>query len=519
MNPKWQPFVKTALIGTQRAALPKLPVASPLTEFLNQIETSEPEAALLSIAGVMALHEQAGQILAQITPPIINTAIKPERPEPPIHIARRLSKLLEGQYAGVLSEFLQTLGTAGFRVPTTYLPNLLDKGARMITVRPVLLPVLGQRGHQLAAMNPKWAYAALQMSTWQTIAAQWHQTEPGKRYMLLRQLREIAPDKGRQTLETTWRSETDMVRNQLIKLLSFNISMADEPFLERALDDRNHLVRIKAAELLTYLPESRLCRRMSGHTHGVLTWMPHQKTKITVRFPKVISNTMVRDGILKQSTMDKVRLRTRQLIQMINGVPLNHWTEYWQVTPDEIIQALPDTTWQRTLTTSFTTAAHRQQNALWARAILEHEGIRDQTARLVSILPETDCRELVEKISNRYQSFLSLEKSSSLRLILSQWPHKWDEELASYWITCFAHHMTQQSEENKFDPSITIVTRKFAKLCPPALMNEAVQQLTSEKIHPTWRKTAVEMVDMISFRHEMVAEIEAAAKRHNDNWF
>ena len=73
--------------------------------------------------------------------------------------------------------------------------------------------------------------------------------------------------------------------------------------------------------------------------------------------------------------------------------------------------------------------------------------------------------------------------------------------------------MTQHSEENKFDLSINTVARKFAKLCPPSLMNEAVQQLTSEKIHLSWRKTANDMVDMISFRHEMIAEIEAAANQ------
>lgn len=513
MNPIWQPFVKTALIGTQREALPKLPSASPLTELLNQIDTAEPEAALLSIAGVMTMHEQAGQIPARMTPPKSIPAQNSERPEPPIYIIRRLSKLFDGQYAGVLSEFLQALGKAGFRVPTTFLPNLLDKGSKMITLRPVLLPVLGQRGHQLAAINPKWAYGIREMATCQTVVTQWHQTESGKRYALLRQLREIAPDKGRQTLETTWHSEPNMVRSQLIKLLNINISMADEPFLERALDDRNHLVRLKAAELLTHLTESRLCRRMSGHTRGVLNWTPNQRTKITIRFPKLISNTMVRDGILKQSKMDKVRLRTRQLIQMVNGVPLAHWSELWQLSPDEIIQALPSTSWQRTLTTAFTTAAHRQKNIIWANAILEHVGIRDQTARLVSILPEADCRHLVEKISKQLQFIPSMEKGGPARLILSHWHQKWDDELASYWIRCFAHHMTQNNEGNKFDPSINIVTRKFAKLCPYSLVSEVVEQFTSDQIHLTWRKTAVDMVDMISFRHDMIAEIQNAAQK------
>ena len=513
MNPKWQPIVKTALIGTQRESLPLIPAGSPLTELLAQIDTAEPESALLSIAGVMALHEQAGHMSAQITTPQPTIPSNDEKPEPPIHIGRKLSKLLEGQYAGILSEFLQALGEAGYRIPTPYLPNMLDKGAKMITLRPFLLPVLGQRGHQLAAQNVKWAYGVLDTATCHTIIAQWHQTEPSKRYALLRQLREIAPEKGLQTLETTWRSETDMVRSQLIKLLNINISMADEPFLERALDDRNNLVRNKAAELLTYLPDSRLCRRMSGHTRGVLTWTPNLKTKITIRFPKLISNTMVRDGILNHSKMDRVRLRTRQLIQMVNGIPLNHWTDLWKVSPHDIIRALPTTNWTRTLTTAFTTAAHRQQNVVWAQAILENIGIRDQTARLVSILPESECRKLVETISKTFKKYPSLEKGSQARLILAHWPLQWDEELASFWIRTFAHHMTKNSDGSRIDPSISIVTRKFSKLCPPSLNNEAVALLTSEVIHLAWTKTAVDMVNMISFRHEMISEIREAASK------
>ena len=511
MNPKWQPFVKTALIGTQRETVQQIPETSPLTELLAQIDTTETESALLSIAGVLALHEQAGRIAAQTSAPPPTTFINDEKPEPPIHIARRLTKLLEGQYSGILSEFLAALAESGYRVPTSFLPNMLDKGAKMITLRPFLLPVLGQRGHQLAAKNVKWAYGVLDTATCHTIIAQWHQTESSKRYALLRQLREIAPEKGLQTLETTWRSETDMVRSQLIKLLNINISMADEPFLERALDDRNNLVRNKAAELLTYLPDSRLCRRMSGHTRGVLTWTPILKTKITIRFPKLISNTMVRDGILNHSKMDRVRLRTRQLIQMVNGIPLNHWTDLWKVSPDDIIRALPKTNWTRTLTTAFTTAAHRQQNATWAKAILENIGIRDQTARLVSILPESECHKLVETISKTFKKYPSLEKGSEARLILTHWPYQWDEHLASFWIRTFAYHMTKNSDGNRIDPSISIVTRKFSKMCPPSLNDEAITQLKSDNIHAAWTKTAVDMVNMISFRYEMISEIREAA--------
>jgi hypothetical protein len=49
------------------------------------------------------------------------------------------------------------------------------------------------------------------------------------------------------------------------------LSMDDEPFLERALDDRDAQVRHKAAALLASLPESRLVRRMIATAGDILT--------------------------------------------------------------------------------------------------------------------------------------------------------------------------------------------------------------------------------------------------------
>ncbi|MFQ5419335.1 MAG: DUF5691 domain-containing protein [Anaerolineae bacterium] len=507
----WQSLVKTALLGTQRAQLPHVTAVSPLTELLAQLDQSDPEAALLNMAAILDLHEQVGQVPAQINMHTEVQAQDDEKPEPPPYIARRLNGLLEGRHSTLLPEFLQLLAAAGFRVPTLYLPNLLEKGAKTLTIRPLIPPVLGQCGRRLAAQNREWHYAILDTATWQGMADQWQQTMSGKRYTLLRQLRETAPDKGRQLLETTWRNETNMIRSQLIKLLQINISMADEPFLERALDDRNHLVRIKAAELLTHLPQSRLCRRMQTNTKGLLVWTPRGNIKIQVNFPRVLSNAMIRDGILNHAKMDKTRLRTRQLIQMVTAVPLEHWTTGWRVTAADIVQVLADTRWQRTLTSAFTTAAMRRQNVVWAKAILQHIGIRDQTARLVSILPADDFQALVEEITQQFTIYPSLDKGKPARLLLSQWPHNWNEDTVRYWLKLLAHYMTHKfSEGPHIDPTMNIITRKFARLCPPSLVAETVQQLDTAVIQPGWIKSVNELINTLQFREEMARELASS---------
>ncbi|VAW31627.1 FIG01121071: hypothetical protein [hydrothermal vent metagenome] len=172
----WNQIVKTALLGTSRADLPSFSSGisdaasigdAALGKLLNQIPRQEEAAALLSIAGAMALHSQTG-----------------------------------------------------WQPPHGSIPPA-------------------------AATNP----AELPLCP-NSISSQ--------------------PERGHQIVEQTWKSNNGLVRHQLIKILATNLSMADEPFLEIALDDRNHLVRRTASDLLARLPQSRLSQHMTQFAANVL---------------------------------------------------------------------------------------------------------------------------------------------------------------------------------------------------------------------------------------------------------
>ncbi|MCP5099552.1 MAG: hypothetical protein GY943_28695 [Chloroflexi bacterium] len=514
---QWQDLVKTALLGTHRAKVDAVHANSPLTDLLAQVDLSDQETALLTMAGIVSLHKKSGHITSQIELPFdFHTATHTSDKAPiPAQISRLLAAMLDGKNNVVLPEFLTAIHAAGFTISDAHLPNTLDKGMRLVSIRPLIPLVLGTKGQYLAAKNPAWRYATMDIDNLHLLMHEWRTTEPGKRPNLLRQVRAANPHYARQLLETTWRSEADSIRSQFIRLLNTNISMADEPFLETALDDRSLLVRQKACELLSYLSDSRLARRMITHTRGVLKWTPNQPQKISVRFPTTITNQMARDGILRNAKMSKARLRGRQLVQMITAVPLDHWTTVWNVSPAEIIKALPTTNWERTLTNAFTTATARQRNHKWAQAILQERGIRDHTARLVSILTAAEYEQFVQQTTDNYTKYPSLAKSTPLRILLHSWHNGWNKTNSTYFFDAIIEHMKRPTDKKRPDPSFNIAVRQFSKTCPPSLSTTAATTLTSDQIAPNWRKTATAVYEMLEFRQQMLREIEKAAKKRD----
>ena len=102
--------------------------------------------------------------------------------------------------------------------PDILLPNLLDKGTKQVKFRQYILPILGERGRWLASQNKIWAWASPEIEGWSGLMDKWQAAVPAKRQALLRQLRFMQPDRGRQILEQTWKTNSDVVRNQIIKI-------------------------------------------------------------------------------------------------------------------------------------------------------------------------------------------------------------------------------------------------------------------------------------------------------------
>ncbi len=87
-----------------------------------------------------------------------------------------------------------------------------------------------------------------------------------------------------------------MVHRANASHIGTGLSMADEPFLERALDDRDAQVRRRAAELLAGLPDSRLAARLTAAAGSILTLKDGALNPV---FPAAVNDALWRDGVTR----------------------------------------------------------------------------------------------------------------------------------------------------------------------------------------------------------------------------
>jgi hypothetical protein len=498
----WSELERVALLGTRRDALQMPDIAPALDELLAGLQHGDSEHLLLSAAGTLDLYEQIGRMPARLRPDSRVQALQEIKPACPPQAAVYIAQMLEGPLRDLLPEFLAEMQKAGFRLPETFLPNLLAYAEKRPKVRPLILPVLGRRGRWLAAQHQRWAYAAVDPASWPSIRSAWEEASKVQRASLVAQIRAENPGQGRALVENTWRGEDDQRRVLLIKELETGLSIADEPLLESALDDRSHLVRRKAAQLLSYLPQSRYCRRMINFVPLYLSWTPDQTRQIMVSLP-VVTPEMRRNGIIGVKSSVAARVRGQEIIQLISGVPLDYWTESWEADPWAIARAIPTTAWPRTLTSGFSTAAVRQNNALWAQALIDELGITQVTKKMIPTLEQRELRAYTLRAISDL-SGAEIDKDSTLITILRSWPGAWDMEIAARMVAVFSVYFRATADKKVPNNLIREVFLKLGRHAEPDLHERAAEMLNDPQKLGPWRNAAVEFLHTLRFRRDMI---------------
>jgi len=319
--------VQRALLGTQRASAAAAVPSGDLQSLISRIDASNAERALLSSAAIVSSYELAGRLPtsssnASATAPAALEA--DDRPEASAGVARFLTTMLGGVNDEVLREWLTVVAARGWRVPTPMLPVLLDVGQGATYLRELIIGVLGQRGRWLAARNEQWGWAALPMqSDDTTIRKSWETGTPAERAALLRDVRARAAGMGRELVESTWKEDTPAQRAEFVEILgAVGPTIADEAFLEAALDDRRQEVRRAAADVLSHMAASALVARMTARAIASLGWKQHKlrKDELTVEPPKELDDAAERDGVARKAPTG-IGERAWWLAQIIACVP------------------------------------------------------------------------------------------------------------------------------------------------------------------------------------------------------
>ncbi len=335
----FETIIATALIGTERQALP------PLTLEPN-LNAPSKEAALLTAAALVTQYRKAARVSA-VSAATLEPSGADNKPELPANLRNLLERVLNG-HQELLSEFLEL--TSRYRFAHRDLPRMLELGRGNTSLRAGLLNGLDTRGRWLAGLEKSWAWATGSTETIDDAVKSFETGSKAARVLALQAVREADPDAARALLETTWKQDPAPERKEFIAVLGTKLSPADEPFLETALHtDRSVDVRDTAADLLAQIPTSAFNARLlewlrpilrvttpksAGLLGGIKDKLGELSGKnssiIDIELPEAFDPAWAKDGIVEkapQATGQKqwwvqqmMRRTSLEMLQTITGL-------------------------------------------------------------------------------------------------------------------------------------------------------------------------------------------------------
>ncbi|WP_422927756.1 DUF5691 domain-containing protein [Singulisphaera sp. PoT] len=532
----WKELSASALIGVERRPAPTLPVTSALAA--SNFGDSQGPAQLLGLAAASTLYHQVGRKPGRDSSPAITPPPPDERPQCEGRQSQRLERILNGDHFQFLEECLGLLDASGLRLEGSTLPELLTKARQDSKLRRPLLKVIGNRGRWLASLNPDWAFAAVD-SELTDFDATWQTGTRAERRQALRSARANDPAKGLVLVTSTWTKETADDRAAFVEALVVGLGMDDEQFLEAALDDKSKQVRKAAAELLTRLPESRLCARMIERAGPLLAFSeapvkgrkpPTTARAVAVSPPSGCDKAMIRDGIEAKPPTGTGE-RSWWLEQVVASTPLETWCRTQDDTPERLVKGLVEhkSEWNELLWRAWAAASTRSRNATWALALLANPPEDDDTTfplveGLLSILPTTDrdtflfdlLRSSTADLGEKHPAFNLLQQCEGeleiglAREVLHRVRRPVDEELD--WLARedddgFQDRTRPSPRSRRLDYELYPFITGLARMLPPSLIEEAEFGFPEVLPSGVYFCTAYrEFLDALRFRHEMHEE-------------
>ncbi|NWJ95566.1 MAG: hypothetical protein HXX20_07265 [Chloroflexi bacterium] len=511
-------LLATALLGTERQPLKLPPPTTPLSKFLVRLKTEDRESNLLGVAATVFLYEQAGRLPSTTDQPLPTPCEPEELSCCTIRAGQHLRQMLDGQYRDgqpeVLPEWLEALAKAKQHIPEELLPDLLTLGQTQASLREAIVAVIGKRGYWLAAQNPDWSYVSAEEAelVWQTGSS-------AARRLLLKRLRATQPELAREWLISTWKQEKAEDATAFLSAFQVGLSMADEPFLEEALDSRRKEVRLAAADLLARLPESRLVQRMVARVQALLKpgLSDDRKTYFNLTLPDTCDKAMLRDGIEPKPPYQQASRNVGEkgwwVEQMLAAIPPSLWTQSWGKTPAILLKLAQRSEWQQVLVGGWSKATLRYQDVEWARVLLNNHytSDEDEIEELFQILPPERREELVlERLQTKDKASNSIGERHIVTL-LGYCRHQWSSNLAGTVLEAVRRYIVEDDNQNR--SNLIYNFKSFAMYISPSSFNSAGREAekdwpTDAKMWGVWQKTVEEFLALLQFRYEMLKEID-----------
>ncbi len=402
-----------------------------------------------------------------------------------------LKDSLDGRFADTMAESLSLMAQHKWRVPAHLLPALLDRASKLYALRPYVLPVLGNTGRWLAAQEETWYFASEDSLSWEGLQREWASKHSHTRQGILWQARRQDPHLALKLVQSTWASEQNAASNWIIRTFTNNLSLADEAFLESALDNRNIIVRRKAAELLSHLSESQLVTRLSLVADELI------QDDLSATIPDELEPIWIRDGMMLRNWKDAHKVKNAQLSDLVAALPLDYWEERFQVPVEDILERIELSDYKDGFIKGFALAAERQVNTIWASIILKKDKLTANSLKLIAYLEEADFLDLhayFQKEEDAEQLFLKF---------FNRWTKTWSIETLEAWIK----YLSNKEDSFFEDSSRSFLLRTNLKLAARSSAPEAFETLkgflTQLKYKTVIQAAANEALAILAFRQRM----------------
>lgn len=522
---RWKELVAAALLGSERHTITPPSPDTPLEQALVALDWSDREGALLGAAALLSLYRRAGQVPATRDTAELDIPSVCEPNDLPCCSPRstqHLDLMMQGRYTEVLPEWLGAVGQARQRVPSERLPDLLELGRARSALREAIVPVIGKRGHWLAAQNPDWDYATVDILHRDTrdqadgaddaaLSGIWQTGGREARRALLSQVVATDSARARELIASTWSEESADDRAVFVSMLSVKLSMEDETFLEAALGDRSKNVRRVVADLLATLPESRLSQRMLARVRPLLTLkrgVLTGKGKLTVTLPDGCDAAMKRDGVEPKPPDKKMGEKAWWLRQMLAIVPPSFWCQQWNITPSELLKTVKKHEWEEALVYGWARAAQRHQDIAWAEALLAEWPKRIGDGIIVSlleILPD-DHREafILQQLQTSHRAG---EDEHTVIDMLANTTHQWSARISLAFVEYLRHTIANENPK-RVNWHLQTSIKRYAHLMRPDVV-DAIRTgwPTDAPAWPNWVHTIDTLLALLQFRSDMLTEI------------
>jgi len=208
-----------------------------------------------------------------------------------------------------------------------------------------------------------------------------------ERVRYLAAARAADPDAGRALLEEVWPHEKAADLAALIGACAEGLGANDEPWLERALDDRRMQVREAAAALLAVLPGSAY--RARAAQRALSCCRLDSAGRIEISLPEEFDAGMRRDGLSLKPPRG-LGEKAWWLLQIVATAPLDTWSTL----DTALLDRQANDNWTGLLRQGWVRAAIRQRDVPWALALTRHPSTQGaELAALLAVLPREALQE------------------------------------------------------------------------------------------------------------------------------